>query len=644
MLHAQRLIGIDRGKVAELGAIADLLGIHAVNGRDLGEAGALVAAARGSQRALDHITRTQACRADEICGDKGVVAGLHIAVGMDDAGAVRANLQNALYVAETLGLRSGGVDFLDELGLLLAGRLDLELLGLFAQLGDLHSREFLARKRRLGRGGVALLVALLAIALTVTAVVVAFVFALVALVVTLVLTAVGAGVLIGLGGRGALGRRSCGVGVGRDFIIGLGIGIGIGLGIDLLLGGLSLCRLLARTLGLLGCRLTGVLGIGSGVDGRPGDLVARILGRVLFRTLGLGRALSGRATAATGANIGGLALGGCVGLGGSGSLGRSVGDGRGRGGHRGVLRCGCCSGSGSLLGLDEGLGLAAATVRTKSRIDNGNLVGLGRCCRLRGLRTLPYRRTSRSFTGLLSRLLSIQLRLGRTTTRARSRLLGRLPRDRGLGGRIRLEYGRSHQLGQSCGLKLGSTATGAHNLSLADLCQRAGLCNLIGNGGRGIGGNGSLRARDTRRATLGLCSLLAVSGGLRRTACALGLYGRGILFGRRGNSLASSRRDLLSRCGRRRRSGPGGIRNRCLRRCRHRDLVRRNRCSGSGLRRRYFVFLLLIRHSVCSTFFSSPVITCSLHIPSGRLNSLAPSNERRASLICIEMIASYTQR
>ena len=80
-------------------------------------------------------------------------------MGVDDAGAVRANLQNALDVTEALGLRSGGVDFLDELGLLFASRLDLELLGLFAQLGDLHGREFLARKRRLGRGGVALLVA-----------------------------------------------------------------------------------------------------------------------------------------------------------------------------------------------------------------------------------------------------------------------------------------------------------------------------------------------------------------------------------------------------------------------------------------------------------------------------------------------------
>ena len=385
-----------------------------------------------------------------------------------------------------------------------------------------------------------------------------------------------------------------------------------------MLGGLGLCRLLARTLGLLGCRLTGVLGIGSDVRGCLGNLIGGILGRVPFCALGLGRALGSGTMATTRADIDRLALGG------SGVLDGSVGDGRGRGGHRGVLSCGCCSGGGSLLGLDEGLGLAAATVRAKSGIDNGNLVGLGRCCRLRGLRTLPYCRTSRSFTGLLGHLLSILLRLGRTTTRARSRLLGRLPRDRGLGSNRRLGDDRRCKLGQRCGLALGSTATGAHNLSLANLRQRTGLRDLIGNGGRSIGGSGPLRARGARRATLGLGSLLAVSGGLRRTACTLGLYGHGILFGGRGNSLASGRRDLLSRCGRRRRSGLGGLRNRGLHRRGHRDLVRRNRCSGSGLRRRYFVFLLLIRHSVCSTFFSSPVITCSLHIPSGRLNSLAP--------------------
>lgn len=60
-------------------------------------------------------------------------------MGVDDAGAVWANLQNALDIAETLGLCGGSVDLLDELGLLLAGRLDLELLGLLAQLGDLQA-------------------------------------------------------------------------------------------------------------------------------------------------------------------------------------------------------------------------------------------------------------------------------------------------------------------------------------------------------------------------------------------------------------------------------------------------------------------------------------------------------------------------
>lgn len=94
-------------------------------------------AARRTQRALDDVARAQARGADEVGGHEGVVVGLHVAMGVDDAGAVRANLQNALDVAEALGLRGGGVDLFDEFGLLLAGRLNLELLGLLAQLGDL---------------------------------------------------------------------------------------------------------------------------------------------------------------------------------------------------------------------------------------------------------------------------------------------------------------------------------------------------------------------------------------------------------------------------------------------------------------------------------------------------------------------------
>ena len=181
---------------------------------------------------------------------------------MDDAGAVRANLQDALDIAEALGLRGGGVDLLDELGLLLAGRLDLELLGLLAQLGDLHGREFLARKRGLGGGGVALLVALFAIALAVAAVVVALVLALVALVVALVLTAVGASALFGLDGRGAIGCG--GVGVGRSVVAwprrwNRTCGSASACCSD----GLGLSGLLATALGLLGRRLFDVLGLGG---------------------------------------------------------------------------------------------------------------------------------------------------------------------------------------------------------------------------------------------------------------------------------------------------------------------------------------------------------------------------------------------
>ena len=268
-------------------------------------------------------------------------------------------------------------------------------------------------------------------------------------------------------------------------------------------------------------------------------------------------------------------------------------------------------------------------MRAQSRVNGGNLVGLSGHDGLSGGSILPCRGTSRSFSDLRSRLLSGLLRLGcRTATRARRRLLGHLLGSRSLIGRRSLEYARHGKLGQCRGLALGSATPGAHYLGLADLCQRTGLRDLIGNGGRRIGGSGPLRARGARRATLRLCGLLAVHSRLGHTTRALGLGGC----------------SLLASNGRGRRGGLRRLRSRDLRRRGHHGLVRRNRCSGSRLRRRYFVFLLLIRHSVCSTFFSSPAITCSLHIPSGRLNSLAPSKKRRAPLICIEMIASNTQR
>ncbi len=304
--------------------------------------------------------------------------------------------------------------------------------------------------------------------------------------------------------------------------------------------------------------------------------------------------------AATRTDVGGLDIG-RSGLGSRSIRNGCIGGGCRLGSRRSIPSgCGCGCG---LLGLDEGLGLATATVRAQSRIDNGNFAGLDRRSGLNRRCALPCRGTERSLSELGSYLFSNLLGLSsRATACARCRLLGRL-----VGGR-RLGHRRNCKLGQSRGLALGSTTAGAHHLSLANLRQRTCLRDLIGNRRRGVSCNGALGARRARGTALGLGDLLAVSGRLGRAARTLGLC--------RSSLLTSCRHGLLSRCSLRR------LRSRGLRG--RRDLVRRNRCSGSGLRRRYFIFLLLIRHSVCSTFFSSPVITCSLHKPSGRLNSLVP--------------------
>ena len=415
------------------------------------------------------------------------------------------------------------------------------------------------------------------------------------------LTAAGTDTRFGLG---APVSRGCGrIGAGRGLALCLGIGVGMvaGFGVALLLGTLGPRGLLARALGLLSCRLVDVLGLGSGIGVCLGGLV--VDGLSLSLDLRLRRALCRGATAAAGTDIGGLGSGRCGSLGGRSVLDRGIDRGRRLGRHRCALGSSCC-GSG-FLGLNIRLGLAATTMRAQSRINDGNLVDLSVHDGLSGGSALPCRRTSRSFSDLRSQLLDGLLRLGcRTATRARCRLLGRLFGSRSLGG------DRRSELSQCRGLALGSATAGTHNLGLANLRQCTGLRDLIGNGGRSIGGNGALRARGARRTTLGLFGILAVRSRLGQTTRALRLSGS----------------SLLASNGRGGRGGLKRLGSRDLRRRGKHGLVRRNRCSGSRLRRRYFVFLLLIRHSVCSTFFSSPVITCSLHKPSGRLNSLAPSN------------------
>ncbi len=208
------------------------------------------------------------------------------------------------------------------------------------------------------------------------------------------LATVGTSAVFGLGGRGSIGCG--GVGIDRSGFIGLGARIDLRFDISLMLGRLGLSGLLTTALGLLGRRLFDVLGLG-GISRCIGGRLVGILGRTLPGSLSLGRALNSSATAATGADVGGLGIGGS-GLGSRSILNGCIGSGCRLGGRRSIpSSCGCGCG---LLCLDEGLGLATATVRAQSRIDNGNFAGLDRRSGLSWRCALPCRGTDRSLSEL----------------------------------------------------------------------------------------------------------------------------------------------------------------------------------------------------------------------------------------------------
>ncbi len=238
VLHLELLVGVDGREVGELRAGARDLRVHAVDALDLREAGELVVGAHGTERALDEVARAQARGADEVRGHEGVVAARHVAVRADVAVALVRDVEDARDVAEALGAGGGGVDGLDEFGLLHAGDVDVELLRALAQLRDLHGREVVARERGLGgrEAVVAVLAVLLAVAAVVavvTVVVAVRVLAALRVRAAVVLLALARGVLA-LGGRLLVGSGRGGSlrgrGLGRSVACGGSLRGGVGRG------------------------------------------------------------------------------------------------------------------------------------------------------------------------------------------------------------------------------------------------------------------------------------------------------------------------------------------------------------------------------------------------------------------------------
>ena len=342
VLHLELLIGVDGRKVAELGALARFLGIEPVHRLDLRQTGELVAGTRGAKRSLDKVAGAQAGSADEVRRNECVVAAGHVAVGADMAEALVRDIENAGNLTEALSTGISRVDFLNKLGLLLARDVEIQLARLLAELGDLHGRKVLAREAWLD-GRVAV-IACLAILLTVAPIV--------ALVVSLVSGAV---VSLGVGAMRALVALSA-----RRLA---------------LLGGVRSIGALRRA--LIRGRLTGIGGLRLGA-GR-GSFPRR--GGILSCSGGIGRGLVRRGPALSRRT---LRTVGCSAAGTTGAMvfrGRRTFSGVGSCGSfrplvprsgcrlRRRKRCGC-----GAFRLDIGLGLPAATMRAKRRVD-------GRGCR-----------------------------------------------------------------------------------------------------------------------------------------------------------------------------------------------------------------------------------------------------------------------
>ena len=462
VLHLELLIGVDGRKVAELGALARFLGIEPVHRLDLRQAGELIAGARGAKRSLDKVAGAQAGSSDEVRRNECVVAAGHVAVGADMAEALVRDIENAGNLAEAFCTGIGHVDFLNKLGLLLARDVEIQFARFLAELGDLHGRKIFAREAWLD-GRVAV-IACFAILLTVASIV--------ALVVSLGVRAMRTLVALSARCLALLGSvRSIGA-LGRALICGRLAGIG-----SLRLGAGR--GSFPRRGGVLSC--SG--GLGRGLVRRGPALSRRTL-----RTVGCSAAGTAGAMVFHGRRT-------LSGIGGCGSF-RPLVPRSGRRLRR-RKRCGC-----GAFRLDVGLGLPAAAVRAKRRVD-------GRGCRHGSVICCGGRRCICSslvcVTGGLLGPLRGAARLGRSLCGlarlhgiARKRRLSR--GSRSSIGRIRRLLGAARPRGLSGGRQRFLRASGgaallANDRRLRDLRQGARLRDL----GRHFTGR---RLRGARRVRL----------------------------------------------------------------------------------------------------------------------------------------------
>ncbi len=188
----------------------------------------------------------------------------------------------------------------------------------------------------------------------------------------------------------------------------------------------------------------------------------------------------------------------------------------GLGRRRSALGGSCC-GCG-FLGLDKRLGLATATVRAQSRIDNGNFAGLDRRSGLNGRCALPCRGTDRSLSGL-----------GVTCSATCSALAAVRRRVRAAGFSADCSAaGASGVTGAASSVNAAASRSAARRRARTTwaslICASARACATSSEMGaeEHQRWNGALRAR---RTTLGLLASSPSAAGLAKRRVRLGLAG-----------------------------------------------------------------------------------------------------------------------
>ena len=188
MLHDQAFIREYRGEIGELHALAQLCDRRAVDAFDLLQGRVLFVRTGGANRSFDVVALAQAVAADHRQTHVHIVLPRQITACAQEAIPIGKDIEHACGLDEAFGLHARIEHRVDKLGLLEALVIDAQLIGLFAEFGDLELLKIFARGLRDDRLAMVVIAMLAALATMVVIVLLALVLLIVLLIIATVVS------------------------------------------------------------------------------------------------------------------------------------------------------------------------------------------------------------------------------------------------------------------------------------------------------------------------------------------------------------------------------------------------------------------------------------------------------------------------